>query len=751
MLPREDPTSSSPVKTSSIDNPFTQIDSNLQNATSTSCNSHISLTSIGISSEKEVTSPPAWTNPFLNEHLPKVADSLTSLPEARLSGKQGRAPSSGDAPMDSSLPSSAKPRTESSIAVLNQSLFQPSFTSKPVNDASCLSPVGDVVFGRQQTQAELSRLQHEFTAAKTRGDEHSAQAFLQKSIELIEETYLARETCMEVKPSLVRTKLIPRRNHKFRLPSLAPLSQMPTRARASRNTAAVEAACSGNYTKLKELLEQGINVNARSGDSKTLFIHAATYGHIDCMALLKQRGSDEIAVDYRGLNALHSAVLARQNTVVEWLLNSYPSTEDKSIHLKPSKTNKSQGKSILLSHSPLREASSREGFTPIHLAAKHGQVDVLNMLVEHGAEIEAKCNRGGTPLHHAVISSYAHVVSAILSKGAELMAADASGLTPLHHAATSGDVEVINVLLSAGCGRSAYDNKGNMPIHLAAGKGRIAAVKALRRDLADLEVETASGESLLHISVCMNQPQIVEYLLQHNIHVNTWSKSPPAKLENGKIVSENTMRHDRSSTPLHSACFAGQYEISASLLDHEAWPNAATADGKTPLMLAVESDDTDLVNLLLTRNAKVDVKIPRSFLTAQHIAAQMGNLEILQVLYQHGASLDALTSDSKYPADYVYLCKDLTKRAAVLNWFREIRLKKSAQAREINALKRQRTVEQNQQQHEPTTPETPHRDPMTLIRQLSPAYHGFDQEYDSFPEAPPPYVAGPLALPKLAK
>ena len=754
MIRRDAPTSKSSTKTSSTDNPFAYSVSGLETTTLMSCNSHSSFDSINTSSEKEFVPPPTWMNPSSNELLPEVADSSTPLPEASLSGEQGRVLGSNDAPLSDSLTSRASPRSESLIAEFDQSLPQPSFTLTPPTDALQLSPVQVVAAERQRAQAELSRLQHELAEAKAKGDEKSAQSSLQKSIKLIQETFLAGETTLESKQTLDSTKSTSRRNHIFRLPSLASLTQIPTRAKASQITAAVEAARSGNDAKLKELLDQGMNVNARSGDSKTLFVQAAMCGHIDCMDLLKQRGADELAVDYIGLNALHSAVLARRTAAVEWLLKSCSSTEDTVLDLKPSKANKSSVRSMFLSHRSLMETSDKEGFRPLHFAAWHGVLDVLRLLLENGANLEAKCNRGGTPLHQAVISSHPHIIRAMLAKGADLMAADASGLTPLHHAAASSEVDVIDILLSAGSERSTYDNSGKMPIHLAAGKGRLPAVKALRRDLADLEVKTASGDSLLHIAVLMNRLQVVEYLLQNKVRVNPWSKSPPARLDsNGKVIFARTIRHAPSSTPLHSACFAGQYEISALLLDHEAWSNAATADDKTPLMLAVESDDTNLVYLLLARKAKVDAKIPKSFLTAQHMASQMGNLETLRVLYQHGASLDAYTSDGKTPIDYAHRCRDVTKRAAVIDWFRKVNLRKAAQAREINTLKKQRTAgDTAQQYYAPTsTSQVPYQDPMALIRQLSPAYHDFHQGLDTFPEAPPPYVAGPSVPARLAR
>lgn len=535
----------------------------------------------------------------------------------------------------------------------------------------------------------------------------------------------------------------------------------------------MEAVQTGNKVKLKETLDQGINVNHRYKDFTTLLVQAAVHGRIGCMELLKECGADELAVNDKGQNVLHLAVLAQKSEAVQWLLTAYPSTEDETQGEHRRKSNKTLSISRLLSQHPIRETSDRAGFKPIHTAAYHGMANMVTILLASGADIEAKNNIGGTPLHTALHSeNCAEISKILLSNGANPQAADAQGMTPLHCVASAGNVNMIHMLTTAGAKRrSTYNYLGDLPIHTAVRNGHLPAIEALVTEPTDLESTTSHGDTLLHIAVLTGQTHVVDYLFQKNVNPNPWSQSAPAKLaDHGWMVYSNVLPkkarrlQTHSTTPLHFACFAGNYEMAVLLLDHQALVNAATADGKSPLMLAVESDDTNLVYLLLARGAKVDTRLPDSLLTVMHLASEKGNLETLRVLYQHGAGIDGRTSDSNSPYEFALLCKDLVKRQAVLEWYQGIRRNRAAQAKEINARNRQRDEQQNPQRNSQQTPQQnqqhytmspqyqlPERDQIALIRQLSPPYNQFDPEYDAFPEAPPPYVAGPSAPERLAR
>lgn len=75
---------------------------------------------------------------------------------------------------------------------------------------------------------------------------------------------------------------------------------------------------------------------------------------------------------------------------------------------------------VLLEHGAPPNAVTKKGFTPLHLAAKYGNLKVANLLMsQKGAELDPRGKNGVTPLH--VASQYKHhaVASALLEKGAD--------------------------------------------------------------------------------------------------------------------------------------------------------------------------------------------------------------------------------------------------------------------------------------------------------------------------------------------
>lgn len=55
----------------------------------------------------------------------------------------------------------------------------------------------------------------------------------------------------------------------------------------------------------------------------------------------------------------------------------------------------------LLDHGASLTATTKKGFTPLHLAAKYGHQKVANLLIQKDAPIDAHGKNGVTPLHVA--------------------------------------------------------------------------------------------------------------------------------------------------------------------------------------------------------------------------------------------------------------------------------------------------------------------------------------------------------------
>lgn len=92
-----------------------------------------------------------------------------------------------------------------------------------------------------------------------------------------------------------------------------------------------------------------------------------------------------------------------------------------------------------------------DGFTPLHLAAYFGRVEVAIWLVDAGADVDAVSDNPNRlrPLHAAVAARNAAIVTLLLDGGAEPDARQAGGFTALMAAAKHGDVEIIRALVTS--------------------------------------------------------------------------------------------------------------------------------------------------------------------------------------------------------------------------------------------------------------------------------------------------------------
>jgi ankyrin repeat protein len=89
----------------------------------------------------------------------------------------------------------------------------------------------------------------------------------------------------------------------------------------------------------------------------------------------------------------------------------------------------------------------------------------------------------------------------------------------------------------------------------------------------------------------------------------------------------------------------------ALLLDQGAVINSARQDGVTPLFIAVQDGQQDVVALLLEKGADVNMQARVGGVTLLHIGAYRGDEKIVALLLQHGADKNARMSSGERPVD----------------------------------------------------------------------------------------------------
>jgi ankyrin repeat protein len=77
-------------------------------------------------------------------------------------------------------------------------------------------------------------------------------------------------------------------------------------------------------------------------------------------------------------------------------------------------------------------ATDRDGWTPLHLAAGWGHAGAIRLLLDHGADIRARNSKGDTPLHVAFMLDQAEAARVLLAVGGDdlLLLTNDLGRTP---------------------------------------------------------------------------------------------------------------------------------------------------------------------------------------------------------------------------------------------------------------------------------------------------------------------------------
>ena len=626
-------------------------------------------------------------------------------PESEQSTLSADRPSSGHDAI-STISSSEAPEN-STILTLQQSI-----SSTPATSISTHAPRLD----RDRNLFDLRGLQDELARAKARGDSRAVQDTLQRSVEATRHRYMAGPPAEDNNaPTSLRTGRM--RSNIMCLPSL------------SGSTKGVElgdSAASGNILSLQKILNEKAYVNLRSDNSKTPLMRAAMNGHIGCMKLLKHFGADEVAVDAKGRTALHLAVASNRLAVVRWLLEAYPLPKADLLRHRTSLLFRATNvvKGVRLPKN-LREISDAKGSKPLHIAAELDKGGMVKTLVAAGVDIESKDNWGRTALHRAIISNRRDSFDTLLQNNAQIAAVDVKHVSSLHLAAKAGRVDMVKTLLANGAPRWNFNADGNQPIH------------ALVTERADLNQRTRSGETLLHLACRKKDMEVATYLLTKLVDVNPWAAPNLSLL----LVLSQTRVKGSSMTPLHYACCTQDFEMAILLLSHKAWVNAPTPEGATALMMAMETEDTNLVNLLLEGGANVNATVPGSLITAVHLAARRGDLETVQQLCRQGADVDTRTNSSSYPSrpmDECLKCPDKVKSHAVEEYLRTVVTMKVLHANARN-FEASRNASSQASNNPPGALASPDPDPQY--------YH---PDFDVPDEILPAYEPGPSAPARLA-
>lgn len=229
----------------------------------------------------------------------------------------------------------------------------------------------------------------------------------------------------------------------------------------------------------------------------------------------------------------------------------------------------------------------------LHIASANGHTQICEILLKKGWNINETDKNGQTPLHFAARHQRTQVVSFLISRQAEVNQKDKEGKTAFAYAYKAGFASITQLLLPLIKSTHMDElliiaaSQGDVNFMQDLLNGEANAVKLIKHTKNEL------GQNLIHIATQHGQSKVIDLLADR-------LKSKPHRLY------EMINHKDRQRmTALHIACKNNNLKLAKILIQHRAKLEVRDAQGHTPLLLAGQYGDWNLVHYLANKGANL--------------------------------------------------------------------------------------------------------------------------------------------------
>ncbi|XP_044270883.1 protein phosphatase 1 regulatory subunit 12B isoform X5 [Tribolium madens] len=213
----------------------------------------------------------------------------------------------------------------------------------------------------------------------------------------------------------------------------------------------------------------------------------------------------------------------------------------------------------------------------------------------------------------------------LLENGADINTANVDGLTALHQACIDDNSEMVEFLVDHGADVNRGDNEGWTPLHATASCGFLYIAKYLIEKGANVAAVNNDGELAVDISECQKMEDLLnEEIKKRGIDCDA------ARNEEKRIMLQDAKEWLATKSPLVDA------------------PHPK--NGATALHVAAAKGYTDVMKILLQCGADIDAQDIDGW-TPLHAAAHWGHKDACQILAENLADMEAKNYVGQTPFD----------------------------------------------------------------------------------------------------
>jgi ankyrin repeat protein len=167
--------------------------------------------------------------------------------------------------------------------------------------------------------------------------------------------------------------------------------------------------------------------------------------------------------------------------------------------------------------------------TPLHTAARRGQVKLAEQLINAGVTLHEKNKDGHTALDIAVTQGKLPVIELFFKQPAitidNTMYHPSGGFYLFHRAAACGHVEIIKLFIKYGVNINYKGGDGYTPLHCAAINNQASMVEFLIKAGAEINAQNDLAQTPLFCAVNAENIEAIKILLQYGADPHIRSKS----------------------------------------------------------------------------------------------------------------------------------------------------------------------------------------------------------------------------------